>query len=182
MNKLTHLGNPLINTPYLTTSILGKIYNLDIKYKNINKVELNKLDNKIELILPKSYKNLDSTNIINSAIQKMYDKLAISVIDNAMDTVRYLLRFSPEDYRIERLKDVWYKCSTDKIITINPDIVKYNEETIITTLIQAFCKIRFKTNSNKYKETLKQGLENYELFKNNLNSNLRNTRKIVNAG
>lgn len=182
MNKLIHLGNPLINTPYLTTSILGKIYNLDIKYKNIAKIELNKLDNKIELILPKSYKNLDNTNIINSAIQKLYDKMAISILDNAMETVRYLLRFSPEDYKVERLKDVWYKCSSNKIITINPDIVKYNEETIITTLIQAFCKIRFKSNSKNYKEALKQGLENYELFKNNQILSLKDSRRVVNAG
>lgn len=174
MNKLIHLGNPLINTPYLTTCILGKIYNLDIKYKNITKVELNKLDNKVELILPKDYKNLDNTNIINSAIQKMYDKIAISILDNAMETVRYLLKFAPEDYKIERLKNIWYKCSANKIITINPDIVKYNEETIITTLIQAFCKNQFKSNSNKYKETLKQGLENYELFKNKQNLKIRN--------
>ena len=174
MNKLIHLGNPLINTPYLTTSILGKVYNLEVKYKNVAKVELNKLDNKVELILPKDYKNLDNTNIINSAIQKMYDRLAISILDNAMETVRYLLKFAPEDYKIERLKNVWYKCSANKIITINPDIIKYNEDTIISTLIQAFCKNQFKSNSNKYKETLKQGLENYEVFKNKQSLKLRN--------
>jgi len=91
MNNLIHLGNPLINTPYLTISILGRAYRLDIKYKNVSKIELNKLDNKIDLILPKNYKNLDNTNIINSAIQKMYDKIAATELDNAMELVRYLL-------------------------------------------------------------------------------------------
>jgi len=177
MNNIIHLGNPLINTPYLTISILGKNYRLEIKYKNISKIELNKTNNKLELILPKNYKNLDNTNIINSAIQKMYDTIAINEIDNAMEIVRYLLKFAPEDYKIERIKNVCYKCSADKTITINPDIVKYNEETIITTLIQAFCRNQYKPNSKIYKESLKLGLEKYEIYKNKQEQD-----RIYNAG
>ena len=171
MNNLIHLGNPLINTAYLTISILGKNYRLDIKYKNISKIELNKLNNKIEIILPKSYKNIDSTSIVNSAIQKMYETIAIEEIDNAMEIVRYLLKFAPEDYTIAPIKNVCYKCSSDKTITINPEIVKYNQETIITTLIQAFCRNEFKLNSNKYKEHLRNGLLKYEEYKNKENLN-----------
>lgn len=171
MNNLRCVENTLINAPYLTVSILGKVLKLDIKYKNTTKIELNKTNTKLELILPKQYKNLDNTNIINSAIQKMYDKIAITEIDNAMELVRYLLKFAPEDYEIERLKNVWYKYSNNKILTINPDIVKYNEETIITTLIQAFCRSQFNPNSNKYKEQVKIGLMKYEVYKNKQGNN-----------
>lgn len=166
MNNLTFLGNPLINTPYLTISILGKNLRMDIKYKNISKIELNKSDDKLELILPKSHKNLDNSNIINAAIEKMYNKIAITEIDNALEIVRYLLKFSPEDYTLKRIKNICYKCTTDKTLIINPDIVKYNQETIITTLIQAFCRNEFKLNSKKYTEQLKLGLEKYEHYKN----------------
>ena len=165
MNNIIHFGKPLINVPYLTISILGKNYRLEVKYKNINKINLNKTDNKLELLLPKNYKNFDNINIINSAIQKMYDTIAINEIDRAMEFVRYLLKFAPEDYKIERLKNLCYKCSADKTITINPEIVKYNEETIITTLIQAFCRNQYKQNSKIYKEALKLCLKKYELYK-----------------
>lgn len=171
MSNLIHLGNPLINTPYLTISILGKNYRLDIKYKSISKIELNKLNNKIEIILPKSYKNVDTIIIINSAIQKMYETIATEEIDNAMEIVRYLLKFAPEDYKISRIKNVCYKCHSDKTITINPEIVKYNQETIITTLIQAFCRNEFKLNTTKYKEHLEEGLSKYEEYKNNYTMN-----------
>ena len=43
--------------------------------------------------------------------------------------------------------------------------MKYNEETIITTLIQAFCRNQYKQNSKIYKETLKLCLKKYELYK-----------------
>lgn len=172
MNNLIHLGNPLINTAYLTISILGKNYRLDLKYKNISKVELNKLNNKVELILPKVYKSIDNTSIINSAIQKMYETIAIEEIDNAMEITRYILKFSPEDYKIAPIKNACYKCSSDKTITINPEIVKYNQETIITTLIQAFCRNQFKLNSAKYKEHLQDGLIKYEQYKANVEEKL----------
>lgn len=169
MNNLIHLGNPLINTAYLTISILGKNYRLDIKYKNISKIELNKLTNKIEIILPKTYKNIDNTSIINSAIQKMYQTIAEKEIDNAMEIVRYILKFAPEDYKLAQIKNACYKCSSDKTIIINPEIVKYNQETIITTLIQAFCRNQFKLNSTKYKTHLTEGLAKYEDYKNKYN-------------
>lgn len=174
MSNLIHLGNPLINTAYLTISILGKNYRLEVKYKNISKIELNKLTNKIEIILPKEYKNIENTAIINSAIKKMYDTIAVKELDNAMEIVRYLLKFAPEDYKIAYIKNVCYKCSSDKIITINPEIVKYNQETIITTLIQAFCRNEYKPNSAKYKEALANGLVKYEEYKNLYSQNYYN--------
>lgn len=166
MNNLVHLGNPLINTAYLTISILGKNYRLDIRYKNISKIQLNKLNNKVEILLPKSYKDIDNTSIINSAIEKMYETIAESEIENAMEIVRYLLKFAPENYKISPIKNVCYKCSQNKTITINPEIVKYNRETIITTLIQAFCRNEFRINSAKYREHLAEGLSRYEDYKN----------------
>ena len=47
---------------------------------------------------------------------------------------------------------------------INPDIAKYSKKIIETSLIQAFCKTRFKENSKDYQNLLKRSIEKYENF------------------
>lgn len=154
-----------VNTQsYLTVSILGNSLKLNIKYTNISTVELNKKETEIDLFLPKMYKNIENMDIINLAIQKLYDTIAKTEIEYAMEVARHILKFAPEDYIIKRLNDEFYKCSKNKI-TINPDIVRFNREIINTTIIQAFCKIKYRQNSIAYKKLLNDAMNKYEIYK-----------------
>lgn len=150
------------NKTYLSISILGKSFKLDIKYRDNPIAEINKKDNKIELFLPKKYKNINNTYIVNLAIEKMYDEIAEEVTENAMEEIRIMMGFAPEDYNIKRMNDSFCKCMKGKVIVINPDIVRYNKKIIYTTLIQAFCKIKYKEGSVQYKEELINAIEKYE--------------------
>lgn len=150
---------------YLTIGILGNSYKLNIKYSSNDLIELIKKDLEFELILPKKYKNSENINIINHAIQKLYSELAPKELEESLELARYILKFAPEDYKIERLKNEYCKATKNNILVINPDIIQYNREIINTTLIQAFCKMKFKTNSKLYKETLKKAMINYENYK-----------------
>lgn len=150
-----------LNRAYLAISILGKSLKLNIKYTNVKHIELNKKDTEINLILPKFYRNKNNTEIVNLSIQKLYSQIANIEIENAMETARHILRFAPEDYKLERLHGEFYKCTKDKILIINPDIVQYNRDIIITTILQGFCKIKYKTNSTNYKKVLNKAIENY---------------------
>lgn len=152
------------NQTYLTVSVLGQSLKLNIKYTNISTVELNKKDYEIDLFLPKAYKNIDNIDIVNMSIQKLYDTIAETEIEYAMEIARHILKFAPEDYSIKRLGNDFYKCSKSKI-TINPDIVRFNREIINSTIIQAFCKIKHKPNSVAYKELLTNAINKYELYK-----------------
>ena len=127
-------------------------------------IELNKKDSEIDLFLPKIYKDIKNIDIINMSIQKLYDTIAQTEIEYAMEVARHLLKFAPEDYSIKRLNNEYYKCSKNKII-INPDIVKFNREIINTTIIQAFCKIKHRPNSVAYKELLNNTINEYEIYK-----------------
>ena len=160
--------NSFFSQSYLTVSILGRSFKLNIKYTNTSIVELNKNENSIELILPKQYKNAQNMDIINLSIQKLYNKIAETEIEYAMEVARHLLKFAPEDYKIERIPNEFYKCSKNKII-INPDIVQYNREIINTTIIQAFCRTKYRINSNAYKKQLEQALDEYEIYKSKIN-------------
>ena len=152
------------NQTYLTVSVLGQSLKLNVKYTNISSIELNKKDAEIDLFLPKSYKNLENIDVINMAIQKLYNTIAETEIEYAMEVARHILKFAPEDYSIKRLNDEFYKCSKNKI-TINPDIVRFNREIINTTIIQAFCKTKHRPNSVAYKQLLNNAMNEYEIYK-----------------
>ncbi len=154
------------STSYLTVSVLGRALKLNIKYINTSKIELNKNDYEINLYLPKQYKNNKNIDIINLSIQKLYNTIAETEIEYAMEVARHILKFAPEDYKIQRINDSFYKCIKNKII-INPDIVKFNREIINTTIIQAFCRLKYRPNSTAYKRTLANALNSYDIFKSN---------------
>lgn len=164
MKILNFEKNPICKS-YLTIAILGNSYKLNIKYTTSNLIELTKKDSEFELTLPKKYKNSDNIALINHAIKKLYSKLASEELEESLELARYILKFAPEDYKIEDLKNEYYKTTKNKVLIISPDIIQYNREIINTTFIQAFCKMKFRANSKAYKETLKNALNTYEKYK-----------------
>ena len=157
---------------YLTVSVLGNVLKLNIKYLNTNQINLNQTNTKIDLYLPKKYKNMDNMNLINLAIQKLYTEIAYTEIEYAMEVARHILKFAPEDYSIKRLENDYYKCTKGSII-VNPDLVKYNRDVINTTIIQAFCKIKYRHGSEKYKMLLQNAIDKYENYKNKSYTNYK---------
>lgn len=166
--KILNFKKPVSNKSYLSTSILGINFKLNISYAKISNVELSKKTNEIDLILPKSYKNSDNMDIINLSIQKLYDKISGAEIENSMEFARHLLKFAPEDYVIKRLNHSFYKCAKNKVLIINPDIVQYSREIINTTVLKAFCKIKYKDGSKAYKEALSLAMQKYEKCKSKI--------------
>ena len=169
--KILKFENKFIQKSYLTVSILGKSYKLNIKYVSSNIVELVKQDNFFDLYLPKKYLKTDNIEIINQVIQKLYSEIAPKEIENSLEFVRHILKFAPEDYRIERLQNEYYKTAKNKVLIINPDIVQYSKEVINTTLIQAFCKLKYRVNSNSYKTNLMNYMQRYEEYMLQLEEN-----------
>ena len=163
-NNIIDLTKPVEIKTYLTVSVLGKSLNLNIDFKNINVPELDMNDKEVNLFLPVRYKKIGTVEIVSEAIKKMYSEIAEIEIANSMEKIRVMLGFAPEDYSIKRMPDTFIKNSRNKTIIINPDITKYNRKIIETSLIQAFCKTRYKENSKEYKTLLKNAIEKYENY------------------
>lgn len=163
-NKIIDLTKPVEIKTYLTVSVLGRSLNLNINFKNINVPELDMNDKEVNLFLPVRYKKIGTVEIVSEAIKKMYSEIAEIEIANSMEKIRVMLGFAPEDYFIKRMPDTFIKNSRNKTIIINPDITKYNRKIIETSLIQAFCKTRYKENSKEYKTLLKNAIEKYENY------------------
>ena len=150
-NKIIDLRKPVEIKTYLAVSVLGKSLNLNINYKIIKVLELDMNDNEVNLFLPMRYKESGTVDIVSEAIKKMYDEIANIEIANSMEKIRVMLGFAPEDYELRRMKESFIKNNRNKTIIINPDITKYSKKIIETSLIQAFCKTRYKENSKEYK-------------------------------
>lgn len=163
-NKIIDLRKPVEIKTYLAVSVLGKSLNLNINYKKIKVPELDMNDNEVNLFLPMRYKESGTVDIVSEAIKKMYDEIANIEIANSMEKIRVMLGFAPEDYELRRMKESFIKNNRNKTIIINPDITKYSKKIIETSLIQAFCKTRYKENSKEYKNLLQKSIEKYENF------------------
>ncbi len=135
--------------------IYGQNYEIKIIYKNTNIPKLDVENMKIKIQLPNSYKNFNNKEILKILLNKMYDSIANQEIESIMEKVRITLGFAPEDYEIKRMEKLMGKCTDDKKIIINPDIVKYKKETIEYIILHEFCHLKYKTHSKKFNEIIK---------------------------
>lgn len=159
--KLTKNKNNLINEVVM---IFGKYYNLRISYKNIKIIELNLEDSNIHIYLPNKYKKVNNTYILNLSIEKMYKEIAKQEIEEIMEKTRIMLGFAPEDYELKNMNKILAKCTQDKKIIINPEIVKYDKKTIETIILHEYCKLKHRPNSKRFLDTIKSYMPNYEKY------------------
>ena len=155
-----------------TVQLLGEDCRVTINYKNLKKPILTVEGSNIKISLPNKYKKLNRDEILEKLIEKLYEVIANKEIEPIMEKVRKKLGFAPEDYEIKRLDKKMAECVTGtKIITINPDIVKYDKETIEYILIHEFCHLQYKTHGKKFNEILFKNVNNikkYNLIEKNI--------------
>ena len=151
--------------------LLGEDCKVRINYKNLKKPTLTVEGKNITICLPNKYKKLNRDEILVKLIEKLYDLVAKTEIEPIMEKVRKELGFAPEDYKVKRIDNKMADCDTDKgIIFINPDIVKYDKQTIEYILIHQFCHLKYKTHSKKFNEMIKEYIKNIEKYSKVCNS------------
>ena len=144
--------------------IFGKNFRLRIFYKNLRIPELNLLGKDIEVFLLNKYKKIGNVNILNIALDKMYEAIAREEIEKIMEKTRILVGFAPEDYEIKKINGAIAKCSDDKKITINPEIAKYDINTIEYIILHEFCHLKYKSHCRKFYELLEKYMPNYRSY------------------
>lgn len=142
--------------------VLGIDYRVKIIYKNVKVAQLDIEEKTIKITLQSKYRKLNNKDMLDFAIQKMYDAIAKVEIERSMEKTRIMLGFAPEDYKMERINGLG-KC-IDGIITINPDIVIYNREIIDYMVLKQYCHLKYKTECKGYIKLLSSHCKNYEKF------------------
>ena len=141
--------------------LLGDECKVIINYKNLKKPTLTVEGKDIKICLPNKYKKLNREDILIKLIEKLYDLVAEKEIEMSMERVRKLVGFAPEDYKIKRIENKMADCIQEKeLILVNPDIVKYDRETIDYIILHQFCHLKYKTHSKKFNELIEKGITN----------------------
>ena len=143
--------------------ILGVNYRVKILYKNIKIAELDVENTTIKISLPNKYKKGDSKLILDIAIDKMYEQIAKVEVENAMEKMRIMLGFAPEDFEIRKMKNRLGKCENQKI-TIHPEIVKYSRDVIEYIVLHQYCHLKYKNHCKSFYELLAKYQPKYEVF------------------
>ena len=132
--------------------VLGIDYRVKIVYKNTKITELDVENKTIKISLPNKYKKVGNKEILDLAIEKMYEQIAHVEIERAMEKTRIMLGFAPEEYEIKEMKQLG-NCSKGKI-TINPKVVVYNRKVIDYIVLHQYCHLKYKTHSKGFFELL----------------------------
>ena len=151
--------------------VLGIDYKVKIIYKNIRITQLD-IDNKtIKISLPNKYKKMSSKEMLDLAIEKMYEQIAKVEIERAMEKTRIMLGFAPDDYEIKNMKKEIARCIDNKI-TINPKIVMYHRNIIDFIVLHEYCHLKYKTHSKYFYRMLEKYEPNFEKYEKILKADL----------
>ena len=149
--------------------VFGEDYNLKISYKLIRSPELN-IENKIIFSnLPVKYRNVDNTKIVNTILEKFYFRIAEKEIEQVMEKNRINLKVAPNDYKIQKMEDLLGRFLEDeKIILINPEIVKYNKDILEYVVLHEFCHLKYKTHGKNFYKIIEKYIPNYKEIENRI--------------
>ena len=142
--------------------ILGKKYELNIYYQEMNSATLNVENGKISIVLPLSFAEEDNTKRIKSMIDKMYYKIAEKEVEISMEKMRKLVGLAPEEYKISKMKGAWGSCSTNKKITINQDLMMYNRNIIDYVVLHEICHLKHMNHSKSFWAMVEKYMPNYK--------------------
>ena len=157
----------IVNIDNAVIKVWGEDYYAKLIYKNIKIIEINIKSNSIEINLPNKYKRMNSQKLLDIVTRRIYDMTAEVEIESIMEKTRIMLRgLAPEDYRIERLSNGRLADfdSISRIITINPDIVKYRREILEYTVLYEFCHLKYRRKVKGFKDMLRAYMPEYQNY------------------
>lgn len=142
--------------------VLGIDYKVKITYKNIRITELNVENKTIKISLPNKYKKIPNKEILDLAIEKMYEQIAYVEVERAMEKTRIMLGIAPEEYEVVKIKTLG-ACKDNKI-TINPEVVKYSRKLIDYVVLHQYCHLKYKTHAKGFYKMLEKYQPDYKLY------------------
>lgn len=157
LNVKRPLNNTIERHP---VPILGIDYKVKIVYKNTKITELDIENRTIKISLPNRYKKMNHKEILDIAIDKMYEQIAKIEVERAMEKTRIMVGFAPEEFEIKKIKNLGI-CYNQKI-TIHPEIVKYSREVIDYIVLHQYCHMKHKNHTKAFFKMLETYQPNYK--------------------
>ena len=151
--------NKINETSKREIKLLGKSYPLKVINTNSTAIYIENGIMFIEIPAKDMYKK---DEIVKEIIDNMYYKVAEKEVDIAMQIITRIVGIKPNKYRIKKLKTAWGTCTSNKNISINPDIVKYDREVIQYVVLHEICHIKHMNHSKEFWDMVGKYMENYK--------------------
>ena len=146
-----------------TVKIFGETISVRVIYKKLKNPELDLVGNIINVYLPNKYKRSGNIEIVKLAIEKMYQEIAR--VEKVMEETRIMLKgLAPENYEIRKLSNKLSKLTLERVIIINPEIVKYNKQVLKYVILHEFCHLKYKTHSKGFYKMMQKYMPEYESY------------------
>ncbi len=164
LQNYSKIKNEKIDFEPKSVKVFGKEYPFKVIYKGFKSPVVTLENNNIKIVLPHKLRKTDLSPILKSLIRKLYTTLAENEIELIMEKVRINLGFAPEDYEICEMDGILAKCTSDKKIFINPNIVMFDKETIEYVITHEFTHLKYKNHTKKFYEFLGNYVPNYNKY------------------
>ena len=144
--------------------VLGNDYILNIEYGNFEKASVNMDNGYINIFVSENYE----TEKIKELIEKMYYKVALMIVDKSVKMWKSTLKIAPDVVVIKKLKTAWGKCNSKRKITINLDLMKYDQKVINYVVLHEFCHLRYMNHSKDFWNMVGKFMPDYKDLKKEL--------------
>lgn len=153
--------------------LVGKKYTVCIKYvdKQIEKSRKRivvKIENDLLVFYIRNnikiYDNNDSSmgSILEKALKDFKKEELEKYILEYKNELEKKMQLKANEYRIRELKSAWGTCSTTKNISINLDLIKYNNEIIRHVLIHEMAHLKYMNHSKDFWSLVEKYDNNYK--------------------
>lgn len=144
--------------------VLGNDYILNIEYGDFEKASVNLDNGYINICVSENCETVK----IKELIEKMYYKIALMIVDKSVKMWKSTLKIAPDVVVIKKLKTAWGKCNSKGKITINPDLMKYDQRVVDYVVLHEFCHLRYMNHSKDFWNMVSKYMPDYKLLRNEL--------------
>lgn len=126
----------------------------------------NLIKNKKDWILKKI-----NENDIKVKKEKLYsDEEFEKIVFNYIKKYSELLGVYVNKLRIKQIKYAWGSCTSNKNITINYELIKYEKNVIEYVVVHELCHLKYMNHSKKFWELVEKYIPDYKLLRKTLKS------------
>lgn len=144
--------------------VLGNDYTLNIEYGDFEKASVNLDNGYINICVSENCETVK----IKELVEKMYYKIALMIVDKSVNMWKNILKIAPDVVVIKKLKTAWGKCNSKRKITINPDLMKYDQRVIDYVVLHEFCHLRYMNHSKDFWNMVGKFMPDYKDLKKEL--------------
>ena len=122
------------------------------------------LKNKEKWILDKLNKKESKVEKEKIYSDEEFEKIVLKYIDKYTK----ILNVYVNKIRIKKIKYAWGSCTSKKNITINYELIKYNEDIIEYVIVHELCHLKYMNHSKKFWELVEKNIPNYKILRKRL--------------